>query len=469
MNTKTRLLITAWIVPGLLILQAASLTAGGSGKDGHGSALSDEAIPLQIDTMPARPKPLLEWGEPFLGTGTLSAGFELPTGAVWQPSLLAFGSFRTAVQSNGFDPVFGDARTTEAVARLDLFANLQLSGSERLVLGFRNLDQDNRFTSYVFDSDIPGLEDGSQEEFNAEIGSLFFEGDIGEIFPNISPNDFLPTDIGFSVGRQPLFFQEGMLINDIIDGIGFTLNSMQPRNTSNLRTTLFFGWNEVNRFNIPRDSGRLVALLTSVDMTATTMDIDATYLEGENGQEDAFNFGISAVQRLGLINTSFRLLASLVDTAGERTEGFLAFSEVSWTPHYTHDLVYITNFWVMDTYAAAASGPGTGGPLGRAGINFAAVGLGNYGAPLSSAASDVAGGAVGYQKFFDHTRQQLIVELGARVGTADEIPDQFGLTGRYQIALGRRYVIVTDAFANHGEAYDEDLFFGGRIELQVRL
>ena len=45
-------------------------------------------------------QPLVELGEPFLGTGTLKPGFRLPTGAVWQPALLLFGTFRTAVQSS---------------------------------------------------------------------------------------------------------------------------------------------------------------------------------------------------------------------------------------------------------------------------------------------------------------------------------------------------------------------------------
>lgn len=430
----------------------------------HGSRLPDENIPFDPDNFPKRPKPILEMGEPFKGTGTLGPGFQLPTGAVWQPSLLVFGTLRAGVQSNNLN----DARVSEAVARLDLFTNLQLSGSERLVLGFRNLDQDGRFTSYIIDSQVPGLAEGSREELNAEIASLFFEGDFGEIFPGLSPNDFRATDIGFALGRQPLFFQEGMLINDSVDGIGLTRNTLQPGNASNLRLTLFYGWDNVNRNNGVADSGRLYALLSSADLRRSTMDLDLAYVEGRDGFADLFAGGISAVQRIGMINTSFRALASSSSGGlGPDDEGALLFGEISWTPHHGHDLIYITAFWAMDQFTPVASGPSNGGPLGRVGINFASVGLGNYGSPLSSRASDVAGGAIGTQMFFAATRKQLLVEFAGRVGTESNVPNQYGGTVRYQMAIGRRLVFQCDAFANYREDLD-DSFFGGRAEIQVR-
>ena len=445
--------------------------------DHHSSRLSDEDIPLKVDAVPKRPKPLLELGEPFLGTGTLAPGFTLPTGAVWQPNLIAFGTLRTALQSNTYQPGIGDASNTEVAARLDLFTNLQLSGSERLVLGMRNLDQSGRFTSYVFDTEIPGQEDGGQEELNAEIGTLFFEGDFGEIFPNLSPRDFRPTDVGFSVGRQPIFFQEGILINDTMDGIGLTWNSLQPNKTSNFRSTFFYAWNNVDRNNLNLDSGNLFALFNAIDFPKSTVEIDVAHSTGQNGFGDLTAVGISAVQRFGKVNTSFRVLASSLDentnislVPAEFTgEGVLLFSEISWTPARTHDHAYVTTFWAFDTFNSIASGPANGGPLGRAGINFAGVGLGNYGSPLTAVASNVAGGAFGYQSFSHDTRRQLIVELGGRVGTEDFISDEAGLTIRYQVALARRFAVVIDGSVSYVEGFDDDTFYGGRVELQVQL
>lgn len=468
---------------------AASGAGHGEGDHGgghHGSRLSDVAIPLQLEGFPQRPKPILELGEPFLGTGTLDPGIKLPTGAVWQPSLLAFGTFRTALQS--FAPSGSDSRTSEWANRLDLFFNLYLSGTERLVVGFRTFDQDGRFSGYVFESPDPALDGEFRDEFDGDIEVLFFEGELGEIFPNLDREDRGSLDVGFSVGRQPMLFQEGMLIQDTLDGIGLTRNTLLPPKTSNFRATLFFAWDNVHRGGLdptilggdlrganPEDrSGQLFALLTSTDVRRSTIDADLAYVQSDDPRVgDLAAIGLSAVQRLGRTNASFRLLGSFAvdDETAFSTDGVLFFSELSWTPKGNHDLLYVTSFAAAGEFSSAARGPATGGPLGRAGINFAAVGLGSYGAALSSRARDTAGGAVGYQKFFDHTRRQLIFELGARFGTSSAEADAFAGTVRFQQALGRRLVMVVDGFVGRRSGLPgigDDTLYGGRIELLTK-
>ncbi len=444
-----------------MLFCTATIIAGGGGEK-HSSRITDEVIPLQIDAVPARPRPILELGEPFLETGTLSPGFQLPTGAVWQPNLLIFGSFRSGLQSHpGRD---GDTRTDEWANRLDLFANLQLSGSERLVIGSRNLDDGSEFSGYVFDSDLPGVEDGGVDSFDAELESFFFEGDFGEIFPNLSRDDFRATDIGFALGRQPLFFQEGMLINDSLDGIGLTRNSLQPTKTSNLRLTLFWGWNQITGQR-GGEADQLVALLTSIDARRATIDMDIAHVLEEDGRDDLTVAGVSSVFRRGFTNYSLRLLGSFSDD--DSRDGLMAFCEYSLTPRRTYDLFYANAFAAFDNFTAAAIGPGSG-PLGRVGINFAGVGLGNFGAPLSGGTSDVAGGALGYQMFFHHNRRQLVLELATRQGLEEAIGDAYAVTARYQLAMGRRVVWIFDAFVNDLEV-NEDAAAGGRVELLVKL
>jgi hypothetical protein len=110
------------LIIGMIGLSAAHATAPPPDENsGGGSRISDEAV-YQIDpaSVPARPRPILELGNPFLGSGDIAAGIELPGGAVWQPSLLLFGTLRTAVQT--FDD--GDDVQSEWASRLDLFANL---------------------------------------------------------------------------------------------------------------------------------------------------------------------------------------------------------------------------------------------------------------------------------------------------------------------------------------------------------
>ena len=251
----------------------------------HSSRLTDEKIPLQIEGFPQRPKPILELGEPFLGTGTLRPGIKLPTGAVWQPSLLAFGTYRTALQTFEPDAAPG-ARISEWTNRLDLFLNLQLSGSERLVVGIRALDDDGRFTGYFFEHPDDDLDGSFEDAFSADLESLYFEGDFGEIFPNLDRDDFCSTDVGFSIGRQPMLVQEGILINDTIDGVGFTRNTLLPRNTSNFRLTFFYGWDNINVNNAERRSANLFALLTSTDFRRSTMDLDIAWVQTHDGSDD---------------------------------------------------------------------------------------------------------------------------------------------------------------------------------------
>ena len=169
-----------------------------------GSRLSDIPLPLQVEDVPDRPTLLLELGEPFLGTGSFGPEVELPTGAVWRPSLWVFGTHRMAVQTVDN----GATRVSEWAHRLDLFANLKLSASDRLLIGLRPLDRENRFTGVSFE---PAGD--FQDEFNAVVRTLFFEGDAGEIFPNLDSGDTRMLDIGFSVGRQAVLFQDGILIN----------------------------------------------------------------------------------------------------------------------------------------------------------------------------------------------------------------------------------------------------------------
>lgn len=463
--------------------EAAAAESEAHGDEAHGkkhgkhsSRLSDEHVPLQLEGFPKRPRLLVELGNPYLGTGNIKPGVQLATGAVWQPTLIVFGTLRTGVQS--FDS--GSTRFGEIATRLDLFANLQLSGTERLVVGLRPFDEDGRFTSYVFDPDSAdpafraryGDDDELRQEFDAEIETLYFEGDFGEIFPNADKKDFGRLDYGFSVGRQPLLFQEGMLIDDSIDGIGITRNTLLPAKTSNFRATFFAGVDDVDRTNREDDEAELYALLTSTDTRRSTIDADLVYVDADELSGDLAVYGVSAVQRLGRFATSFRLLGSFaVDRETElATDGTVLFGEFSWVPHYTYDHAYFTVFAAVDEFSSAARGPATGGPLGRAGINFAAVGLGNYGAALSSRARDVAGGAFGYQKFFgEDQRRQVLAELGVRFGLDDQVADEAAVTVRFQQAVGRRMVLVVDGFGGRrsgrfaGEA-DQSLL-GGRFEV----
>jgi len=420
-----------------------------------------------------RPPLLIESGEKFLGVGFLDQGVQLGTGAVWRPSLWVFGTYRTGI--NYFDS--GAAgHVGEWANRLDLFSQLNLSGTERVVLGLRPLDKEQNstrnFSGYDFDRNR------RRDGLNGDIQTLFFEGDFGEIFPNLDPHDTRALDYGFSIGRQPLSFQQGLLLNeDRIDAITVTRNTLTGAGNLNLRATAVYAWNEINRNNLAgnnlRDGdGQLIGLFTESDFRNNTVNADVAYVWSDNGVDDLLVAGLSGIRRFSgfrnTYNSSLQILASF-PTNGETNlagQGELLFSQLSWTPHHTHDLVFLNSFWAIDQFTSASRGTLAGGPLGQTGLLFSAAGLGRYGAPLSNQASNVAGASLGYQMFFDHAHQQIVFEVGGRQDT-DQTDQAAAAAGiRYQKKLDEHWIVVADGFVSKREG--RDIGQGGRVELQMK-
>jgi hypothetical protein len=461
------------LLPGLIlgaglaianVAQGAGYSIGPDGK--KTSRISDEAVAvLDLESMPSRPNPILELGGDFLGPGNIRRGYELPTGAVWQPTLLVFGTHRSALQTFHSD----NETTAEFANRLDLFANLQLTASERFVLGLRPLDDEGEFSSYQFEPDN-GLSDdtGWQDETNVRVNTFFFEGDFGEIFPNLSKDDRKATDYGFVVGRQPVNYQAGLLINDNIDAIGVTRNTLLPKGGSDLQVTFMYGWNEIHRGDrIERENQSLYGLFVSTDTPKATQNFDFLYMQDRNGDTDGFFWGVSDVRRIGHYNLSSRIVGShsLDKESSAIQDGTLVFAELSWTPAWTDNNIYINAFAGIDNFRSAARDPATGGPLGRAGILFAAIGMGRYGAPLSNGADSSVGGAIGYQLFINPIVNQFIFELGGRKGTRAGDDTSIAAGARYRHVFGQHIVAQVDVFGALNESRSDS--YGGRFELRV--
>ena len=208
--------------------------------------LKDEVVKFKsVGDIPFRPALFLELGAPFLDTGQLDAGFEVPIlGAIWQPRLWSYFINRTTVQTfdNGAP---GRLRDTEIANRMDLYANLQLTGTEKILLGLRPFDNNlpSRFTRYTFD----GSNEDFNNELNLDIETLFFEGDIGSLLPKLDRAGIKPIDFGFTVGRQPITFQEGIILNDTVDAVGFVRNNLVFPGTSNLRISGLWAWDRLDR------------------------------------------------------------------------------------------------------------------------------------------------------------------------------------------------------------------------------
>ena len=245
-------------------------------------------------------------------------------------------------------------------------------------------------------------------------------------------------DIGFSIGRQPLLYQDGLLIDDDIDAIGITRNTFLPRGGTNLQITAIYGWDQINRGDgINRGDHALAGLFFNADFKPTTYNLDLVYVDGRGEDPDGAYLGLSAARRFGKLNTTFHILASHVlgsyskgpdnslsvfgNGSSAVGNGVLLFNEISYTIPASNDLVYLDAFWGIDRFTSAARGPDRGGPLGRVGILFAEQPIGRFGSALSSNPERAVGFALGYQKFIDPARrQQIILEAGGRIGTGEE-------------------------------------------------
>ena len=408
------------------------------------SAFSEEHIQLRTPSdTGTRPPLIYEGGDLFLGVGDLYEGFETPWGAVWQPQLWVFGTMRSSLFTfeNG-----NQSPASEWANRLDLFANVQLTGTEKLIIGIRPLDRNrpDRFTRATI-NDNRG--DG-RTEFNADIRTFFFEGDFGSLFPKLDPGGTTWLDYGFSVGRQLLQFQEGILLNDQIDALGLVRNNIRLPGVTNLRTSFVWGWNEVGRSNAVRDdSTQLFGLFNSWDSHISSYNLDFVYVVDGLGDTDGFNFGFSAIQRIGHFNTAFRINSSISD--GEDTaavgEGTLFSAEVSFTPEKSDDIVYINPFIAAGNYTQAGREPVVGGPLGALGILFASPSLGNFGSELNNFSDDVAGFAMGYQAFWNHHRTSLTLELAGRKDMSGDRFDDVAFGFEFRQRLAHRIQLQIDS------------------------
>lgn len=429
--------------------------------------LSNESVHYPVDPV-ERPDPLVEIGDPFLGNGPILPGIKTFTGQMLQPSFLLFGNFRTAFQS--FDE--GANHKTEWSNRLDLNGNLNLSGTERLIFTMRPLDRETGdYTGYNFQ---PDNDNGWRQELNPRLTRLYFEGDIGEIFPGLDPTDSHTYDIGFSVGRQQLKLQDGLLMNDIIDMVGFTRNSLVFDGVSNLRVTGIYGWNRLNRgSSVLGDnhyhSADLFGLLAQADTAwDNTMALDAVYVADQHN-ENAWYIGAASTQRFGWLNSTFRVNASIPEHhASQRVgSGSLLLSQLSSTLPSSDNVLYFNTFWSTSRFTAIALSPDVGSPVANVGILFGPVGMGRYGIPLGQPIDYTVGTALGYQLFLDGIDDQLILEVGARTST--QKAQEQGLVGvgaRFQHTIGKRYVWRLDSFVADQER--NGVSYGWRTEWMVK-
>ena len=227
----------------------------------------------------------------------------------------------------------------------------------------RPLDQGGDFTGYRFGGNQGS---GGEEAFNLEVRSLYFEGDFGELFPGLDPDDSGRLDYGFSIGRQPVEFQDGIMINDNFDAFGITRSSLFLLGSSATRITGMYGRNEINRGDnvLDRDAS-IYGLFLSSDYEKSTYDVDVAYVDGsQESGGDGLYLGLAQTRRFGHLNSTLRANFSwaLDEETPAVSTGTLLTAQLSRTPTWNNDLIYLNLFAGIDDYTSAARDPSVGGP-----------------------------------------------------------------------------------------------------------
>ena len=303
--------------------------------------------------------------------------------------------------------------------------------------------------------------------------SLFFEGDVGSLFPKLDKAGIKPIDYGFTLGRQPLVFQEGILINDTVDAFGLVRNNLVLTGTSNLRISGMWSWNRLDRNDSSLNSDpHMFALFTSIDAHVSTFALDLIYVNDNDINGDGFYVGASAIQRLkalGGLSTAFRINSSIAmddEIPGNVIgNGTLLTSEFSSIVHGSDDIVYLNPFVAIGNFTQAGREAIVGGPLANTGILFASASLSTYGAEINPFTDDVLGLALGYQAFWDNKRRNMVIEFAAKHDYNGDNFSSFGFGFQLQQAVGQHVQLQLESYyVANGERDDAS---GARAEIQI--
>lgn len=424
------------------------------------------------------PRPMIELGFPQYREGPFGAGHDIiGSKNLVRPQFLVYGDWRTAVAFNDN----GDTETGLVATRLNLDVDLKLTATERIHAFFRPLDQGGKFSRYEFAGN-----DRNQGDLvlDANVENFFFEGDLGSIHSGLADR-YVDYDLPFTFGLVPMFFQNGIWVDDAFVGGAFALAARNSRqlDISNYDLTFFAGFDKVSNAGLQDPGGATIAdhagnifgMAAFADMREGHLEAGWGYIDDTRDapQGDFSHHSLMAgwTKRYGgWLSNSTRVLWTLgQDPSGGQTQtadGVALLLENSLVTSKPSTLVpYFNGFLGLDRPQPLARGGD--GLLKNTGINFETDALSGF-PKLDDTARDAWGGAVGVSYLFDLSRQ-IVAEVATvqPMSNAANAPgDQYALGLRYQFNLnGRdRWLLRTDAM--YGLLENAPNIAGARVELR---
>jgi hypothetical protein len=395
------------------------------------------------------------------------------------PAFIAAGDFRIAAAQydRGGLPVNGKSDQSQIAARLNLDMDLQITPTERIHAFTRPIDRNGSFTRYLINGQV---DHKFVHNFDFNLDTLFFEGDLGAMAQGLTHRTN-GVDLPVAVGRTPIVTQNGVWIEDAIDGAAFsiTAKSSPSLDISNMDFTFFAGFNNVTTAADPGTNNKLYGFAGFADLLRGYLEYGYGYLDADVRGHSYSNVTVAFSKRyMGRLANSVRLIGNFGQKGvnGVKTaDGLLVLVENSLVPrrHFGFDAAHINPlnfvpyfnlFAGFKSPQSLARGGDSGGVLRNTGINFESDGLTGY-PTLDATAHDSYGGAVGLEYLFSLDRQ-IVVEVATvqRRGDNNVFGAENSIGARYQHPFTKTWIVRLDAMKGWRQGQRD--IYGARVELR---
>ena len=396
------------------------------------------------------PRPLLEIGREIYVNGP----FQKPSHFLGDKNPLAphfyiYGDWQNVVAWNDN----GNREVGQIATRLNLEFDLGITSAERIHMFMRPLDRGGQFTRLEFFGDD---EDGGDTALNANIETLFFEGDIGAISQGLT-GEFNTLDLPIALGFMPLVMQNGIWFEDAFIGGAISITAMNSPelDISNFDVTFFGGFDQVDSQafidtvgDVANHNVNIYGATAFVDAMKGYFEFGYGYSDGE-GRLDDFdyhNLTMAFTRRYEpWISNSIRAIwITGQDAPGQQqtADGVIVLVENSLITSLPSTLVPYLNMWAGFDRPQGL-GQQARGLLKNTGINFETDTITAF-PKLDDTGRDTYGGALGIEYLFN-LDQQIVMEvatvqvMGGDNAVGRPAPgDQYGFGLRYQLTHCRR-------------------------------
>jgi len=422
------------------------------------------------------PRPLLEIGRDIYVGGP----FQKPSTFLGDKNPLAphfyvYGDWQSAVAWNDN----GATEIGQIATRLNLEFDLGITSTERIHMFMRPLDRGGQFTRLEF---FGNDEDGGDTAFNANIETLFFEGDIGAISQGLS-GEYNNLDLPVALGFMPLVMQNGLWLEDAFIGAAAAIPAMNSPalDISNMDVTFFGAFDQVDSQafidtdgNIANHNVNIYGAAAFVEAMQGYWEFGYGYSDGE-GRLDDFDYhnltmAFSRRYEPWISNSIRAIWNTGQDAPGQQqtADGFMVLMENSLITSLPSTLVPYLNLWAGFDRPQGL-GQQARGLLKNTGINFETDAITAF-PKLDDTGRDTYGGAIGVEYLFN-LDQQIVLEMatvqvmGGDNAVGRPAPgDQYGFGLRYQLPISQAWIVRADAMYGIRDL-DEDIK-GVRLELR---